>query len=60
MQATPALAERREFQDIMNLRSIDCVATRIWFDRRINTRWVALPSCCRSSKESFVVLRAHP
>lgn len=41
VQATPALAERREFRDIMNLRSIDCVATRIWFDRRINTRFPA-------------------
>ena len=38
VQATPALAERQEFRDIMNLRSIDCVATRLWFDRRIPTR----------------------
>ncbi|KAI7840340.1 hypothetical protein COHA_006122 [Chlorella ohadii] len=41
VQATPALAERQEFRDIMNLRSIDCVATRLWFDRRIPTRFPA-------------------
>lgn len=39
--ANPALGSRREFQNIMNLSSIDCVATRLWFDRRIPTRFPA-------------------
>lgn len=40
VQSNRVLAERREFRDVMNLRSIDCIATRIWFDRKIATRFV--------------------
>jgi len=41
VQANPALAERREFREVMSLRSIDCIATRLWFDRRVPTRFPA-------------------
>lgn len=41
VQANQVLADRREFQNVMNLRSIDCIATRLWFDRRIPTRFPA-------------------
>jgi len=39
--ATPELGSRLEFQKIMNLSTIDCIATRIWFDRKIATRFPA-------------------
>lgn len=39
--STPELGRRLEFQDMMHLRSIDCIATRIWFDRQIPTRFPA-------------------
>ncbi|EFN58666.1 hypothetical protein CHLNCDRAFT_29963 [Chlorella variabilis] len=39
VQANRVLAERREFQDMMELKSIDCIATRLWFDRKIDTRF---------------------
>jgi len=41
ISSAPVLARRQEFRNIMNLRSIDCIATRIWFDRRIPTRFPA-------------------
>lgn len=31
--STPALARQQDFRNIMNLRAIDVVATRLWFDR---------------------------
>lgn len=31
-----SLQSRQEFQNIMNLNAIDVVATRLWFDRKIN------------------------
>jgi uncharacterized protein with NAD-binding domain and iron-sulfur cluster len=37
----PELGAREEFRRIMNLRSIDCIATRLWFDRTIPTRFPA-------------------
>ncbi|EIE25692.1 FAD/NAD(P)-binding domain-containing protein [Coccomyxa subellipsoidea C-169] len=37
----PELGRRAEFARIANLRSIDCIATRIWFDRRIATQFPA-------------------
>jgi hypothetical protein len=36
-----ALAAREEFRRIGNLRSIDCVATRLWFDRHVPTQFPA-------------------
>jgi hypothetical protein len=30
-----------DFRSIMELRSLDVVATRIWFDRRVATRYPA-------------------
>lgn len=37
----PELGERAEFARIANLRSIDCIATRLWFDRRVATQFPA-------------------
>ncbi|CAL8469873.1 g9415 [Coccomyxa elongata] len=37
----PELGQRAEFARIGNLRSIDCIATRLWFDRRVATRFPA-------------------
>lgn len=37
----PELGSRAEFARIANLRSIDCIATRLWFDRRVSTRFPA-------------------
>jgi len=37
----PELGNRREFGAIMNLKSIDCIATRLWFDEKISTRFPA-------------------
>lgn len=37
----PELGQRTEFARIGNLRSIDCIATRLWFDRRVATRFPA-------------------
>ncbi|KAI3436402.1 hypothetical protein D9Q98_005819 [Chlorella vulgaris] len=39
VQANPVLGQRKEFRDMMNLKSIDCIATRIWFDRKMETRF---------------------
>ena len=36
-----ALADRPEFRAINNLRSIDAIAVRIWFDRKLSTRFPA-------------------
>ena len=33
---SPALQSRREFREISNLSTIDVLATRLWFDRKIN------------------------
>lgn len=37
----PVLASREEFRRISNLHSIDCIATRLWFDCRISTQFPA-------------------
>lgn len=37
----PALGTRPEFRAIMNLKGLDVVATRIWLDKRIATRFPA-------------------
>ena len=39
MSNQPVLGVRRDFQNIMNLRTIDCIATRIWFDRPVITKF---------------------
>lgn len=39
--ATPELAARREFREIMNLKTTDCIATRLWFDRPVPCRFPA-------------------
>lgn len=41
VSSIPALSNREDFRRIMNLRSIDCMATRLWFDRFIPTRFPA-------------------
>lgn len=38
---SPALAESDEFSAINNLRSIDCIATRVWLDKRVDCRFPA-------------------
>jgi hypothetical protein len=37
----PILASREEFRRISNLHSIDCIATRLWFDSRVSTQFPA-------------------
>lgn len=37
----PALASQPEFRRVMDLRSIDAIAVRLWFDRRLSTRFPA-------------------
>ncbi|PNH05243.1 Phytoene dehydrogenase, partial [Tetrabaena socialis] len=39
--ATPALAKQPDFRAIMELRALDVIATRIWFDTRVATRYPA-------------------
>ena len=39
MSTCSALAERSEFQRIMNLKGIDVMATRLWLDKSIETRF---------------------
>lgn len=41
VSSCPELAGRPEFARIANLRAIDCVATRLWFDRRVTTQFPA-------------------
>lgn len=41
VQACPVLAGRREFQNIMNLKGLDVIATRLWYDRRVAMRFPA-------------------
>ncbi|GIL93344.1 hypothetical protein Vretifemale_20752 [Volvox reticuliferus] len=41
VSANPALAKQPDFRSIMELRSLDVIATRIWFDRRVATRYPA-------------------
>eukprot|EP00276_Gloeochaete_wittrockiana_P020132 CAMPEP_0184336256 /NCGR_PEP_ID=MMETSP1089-20130417/4618_1 /TAXON_ID=38269 ORGANISM="Gloeochaete wittrockiana, Strain SAG46.84" /NCGR_SAMPLE_ID=MMETSP1089 /ASSEMBLY_ACC=CAM_ASM_000445 /LENGTH=580 /DNA_ID=CAMNT_0026661229 /DNA_START=24 /DNA_END=1766 /DNA_ORIENTATION=+ len=33
--SSPALQSRSEFLDVMNLRAVDAVAVRLWFDRKV-------------------------
>ena len=35
------LQQRREFHAVQNLRSIDVISARLWFDRKINFRYPA-------------------
>nr|WP_290225102.1 FAD-dependent oxidoreductase [Trichocoleus desertorum] len=35
VSGSPTLRDRREFRDLMNLSAIDVMATRLWFDRKI-------------------------
>jgi hypothetical protein len=37
----PALAARPEFARVANLQAIDCIAARLWFDRRVATQFPA-------------------
>ena len=41
VSACPVLASREEFRCINNLHSIDCIATRLWFDKRVSTQFPA-------------------
>eukprot|EP00798_Chlamydomonas_sp_ICE-L_P018499 gene18499-24997_t len=41
LQATPALAAADDLRLIMNLKAIDVIATRLWFDRKVKTRFPA-------------------
>eukprot|EP00879_Flechtneria_rotunda_P028371 GHRR01030475.1.p1 GENE.GHRR01030475.1~~GHRR01030475.1.p1 ORF type:complete len:457 (+),score=95.91 GHRR01030475.1:1370-2740(+) len=41
VQQCRVLGTRQEFRKIMNLRSIDVIATRLWFDRLVHTRYPA-------------------
>ena len=36
VSSSPSLRNRREFRDLMNLGAVDVLATRLWFDRKIN------------------------
>ena len=36
--ACPTLAAASEFRAVMNLKSLDVIATRLWLDRKVNTR----------------------
>lgn len=38
-QNCQSLADRSEFQKISNLKGLDVMATRIWFDKLIKTRF---------------------
>ncbi len=39
--ACPLLASRQEFRNVMALRGIDVIATRLWFDKKVDTRYPA-------------------
>ncbi|GBF97597.1 amine oxidase [Raphidocelis subcapitata] len=39
--ASPLLAARPELRAAMNLRAIDCVALRLWFDKKVDCRFPA-------------------
>ena len=41
VSVTPELAARPEFRDINNLKTTDCIATRLWFDRKVSCRFPA-------------------
>jgi uncharacterized protein with NAD-binding domain and iron-sulfur cluster len=36
ISSSPTLQSRKEFRDMMNLGAVDVLATRLWFDRKIN------------------------
>mmetsp|Transcript_13605 Transcript_13605/g.49465 ORF Transcript_13605/g.49465 Transcript_13605/m.49465 type:complete len:454 (-) Transcript_13605:248-1609(-) len=35
---SPILAQHQSFRNIMNLKGIDCIATRLWFDRIVQVK----------------------
>ncbi|KAG1676363.1 hypothetical protein FOA52_001158 [Chlamydomonas sp. UWO 241] len=39
--AVPALAAAQEFRAVMNLKSIDVIATRLWLDKKVETKYPA-------------------
>eukprot|EP00210_Caulerpa_lentillifera_P001559 g1497.t1 len=39
MSSCTALSKREEFQKIMNLKGIDVMATRLWFDKDVSTKF---------------------
>ncbi|MCU0544215.1 MAG: FAD-dependent oxidoreductase [Oscillatoriaceae cyanobacterium Prado104] len=41
ISSSPALQNRKEFRDVMNLGAVDVLATRLWFDKKID---IPLPS----------------
>ena len=39
ISASPTLAAQPEFRRIMTLQGLDVMATRLWFDKRVETRF---------------------
>jgi hypothetical protein len=39
--SSPLLAARPELRAAMNLRTIDVIAARLWFDRKVDCRYPA-------------------
>ncbi|MEW5300652.1 MAG: hypothetical protein WDW36_003566 [Sanguina aurantia] len=37
----PALGNQPDFQKVMNLKALDVIATRMWLDKKVNTRYPA-------------------
>jgi len=58
VRGSPALSALPELRAAMALRSIDCVATRLWFDRKVPTRFPAnvLAGFERSAGATFFML----
>lgn len=41
VEASDLLSRRKEFQAVRNLKSIDVISTRLWFDRKVNFSYPA-------------------
>jgi hypothetical protein len=41
LQSSQVLASKPELRSVMNLQGIDVIATRLWFDRRVEMRFPA-------------------
>lgn len=41
VSGSPALASRAEFRRLFNLKALDVIATRLWFDQLVPTQFPA-------------------
>jgi hypothetical protein len=45
LQASAVLSQRDEFRNVMNLKGLDVMSTRLWFDKKVTCKFPANVIC---------------